>query len=159
MHKVPLQLDGYVFTKLLVEANSDYDPEKQQETTESEIDFSLGIVVGKDKDNPRLYQIEIHIENLRAKTTILPYTVEAKVVGVFSVDPEFKHDDLERLIQVNGASMLFGAAREQILTISGRGPFGPLKLPTINLLNAMTEKSSEIPVSNPGSSVKPTNPD
>lgn len=144
MRRVPLQLDGYVFTKLLVEANTDFDPEKQQDIGQSDIDFSMGIAVSKDKDNPNLYQIEIKIENLHSKTITLPYTIEAKVVGVFSVDPKFKHDDLDRLVQINGASMLFGAAREQILTITGRGPFGSLKLPTINLQGAIPKiKASE----------------
>ena len=158
MHKVPLQLDGYVFTKLLVEANSEYNLEEQQEISQSEIDFSLGIVVGKDKDNPLLYQIQIQIENLRAKKAILPYTIEARVVGVFSVDPDFKHDDLERLIQINGASMLFGAAREQILTLTGRGPFGPLKLPTINLLNVIANNVSSSDVSKETAMTHPDHP-
>jgi len=97
----------------------------------------MGIAASKDKSDPNLYQIEIKIENLHSKTITLPYTIEANVVGVFSVDPDFKHDDLDRLVQINGASMLFGAAREQILTITGRGPYGPLKLPTINLQGAI----------------------
>ncbi|MGA9852121.1 MAG: protein-export chaperone SecB [Gammaproteobacteria bacterium] len=142
MRTAPLQLDAYVFTKILVEANTDYLPEKQEEIEDSEINFSLQITVGKDNDNPLRYQIEIHISDFKPKKSgFLPYKIDAKVVGIFSVDPDFKHDDLEHLIHINGASMLFGAAREYILMVSGRGPYGPFKLPTINLIP--TVKSGE----------------
>jgi len=54
------------------------------------------------------------------------------VVGIFTVDETFRHDHLERLIRVNGSSVLYSAMREFVALFTSRGPWGAVKLPTVN---------------------------
>lgn len=42
------------------------------------------------------------------------------------VRPGFPADHLQRAVETNGPSMLFGAAREILRSATGRGPYGPL---------------------------------
>ncbi|HRI56303.1 MAG TPA: hypothetical protein PK170_04315 [Anaerolineae bacterium] len=55
--------------------------------------------------------------------------------GIFHIDHAGPLDERKRLVVINGASMLFGAIREQLLSLSGRHKFGPFLLPSLNFAN------------------------
>ncbi len=84
------------------------------------------------EDDPTTFQIQLSIETIDDLGPDLPYEIRLHVIGYFQLDPEFEHKDLEHLVQVNGASVLYSAARDFVLTLTSRGPWGPLMLPTIN---------------------------
>jgi preprotein translocase subunit SecB len=52
-----------------------------------------------------------------------------KLVGLFVVPPEIP--GAEGLLRINGFSVLYGAAREYVEALTGRGPYGAVMLPTI----------------------------
>lgn len=146
MAQSPLQLKRYVFLRSLVEANQDYAKfamEASDKLQEPDCVLSLDISVGKDEKQPYQYQIGLRIRDLTSKVGPLPYKVDIDMVGVFTVDEAFRPPDLDRIVQVNGASILFGAAREQVLMLTGRGPFGPFMLPTIHLQGEIPKPEAE----------------
>ncbi|MHB1752182.1 MAG: protein-export chaperone SecB [Acidiferrobacter sp.] len=125
----PLQLDQYVFSKFSVETNIGHKPESLAPMVNVQIQAGLGPVVGAENK----YQVTLELSSLRAPdgTGTLPYEVAFQVVGQFSVlDPSY--NDKEKLVRINGTSMLYSAAREMVLLITGRGPWGPYQLPTVN---------------------------
>lgn len=125
----PLQLDQYVFSKLRVETNLGHKPESIAPTVNVQIQAGVGPVEGVENK----YQVTLEIGSLRAPdgTGTLPYDVAFQVVGQFSVlDPSFP--DKEKLLRINGTSILYSAAREMILIMTSRGPWGPYQLPTVN---------------------------
>ena len=94
-----------------------------------QIQAGLGPVVGAENK----YQVMLELSSLRAPdgTGTLPYEVTFQVVGQFSVlDPSY--NDKEKLVRINGTSILYSAAREMVLLVTGRGPWGPYQLPTVN---------------------------
>jgi preprotein translocase subunit SecB len=125
----PLQLDQYTFSKLCVETNFGHKPETLAPMVNVQIQAGLGPVVGAENK----YQVMLELSSLRAPdgTGTLPYEVTFQVVGQFSVlDPSY--NDKEKLVRINGTSILYSAAREMVLLVTGRGPWGPYQLPTVN---------------------------
>lgn len=54
------------------------------------------------------------------------------IEGDFRVHEEFPEDTIPRLVSVNGASILFGSAREIIAGLSGRMGVGVYLLPSVS---------------------------
>jgi len=84
------------------------------------------------EDDPRdfLVNLEIVIDNKEGKPS--PYQVDVGVVGVFSVLPSLPKEKREDLLTVNGASILYGAIREMVLSLTSRFAGGALTLPGMN---------------------------
>lgn len=137
----PLQLERYVFTKVEVEANPDYVP--QEAVADSPVKLRLDMGLGENQEDPTKFQVTVGIDDLRTEKGALPYRIALQAVGLFSVSKDFKHDDLKKIVQVNGASMLYSAAREMVLLITGRGPWSAYQLPTISFYQAVSEAVAE----------------
>ncbi len=125
----PLQLDLYTFSKLHAVANFRHRPDTVAPTVNIQIQAGLGPVEGMDNK----YQVTLEVSRIEPPegTGTLPYEIAFQVVGQFSV-LDASHKDKEKLLRVNGTSVLYSAAREMILIMTGRGPWGPYQLPTIN---------------------------
>ena len=137
----PLQLERYVFTKLEIEANPDYVP--QEISSDNPIKLRLDIGLGEHQEDSTKYQVSIGIDELRAEKGVLPYRIALQVVGQFSVHQNFKPEDLKKIVQVNGASMLYSAARELVLLVTSRGPWSAFQLPTISFHQAVSETETQ----------------
>jgi preprotein translocase subunit SecB len=136
----PLQLDSYAFSKLCVEVNREHKPNAVALKVALNIQGGFGII--EQDETKRLLTLKIsELRPAEGEDGTLPYTIELEVIGQFSIlDPQYQ--DKEKLVRVNGTSILYSAAREQILTITGRCLFGPYQLPTVNF--------QELTVTGPG---------
>ena len=52
------------------------------------------------------------------------------MLGLFLVLNEYPQEKIERLVKVNGPSMLYGALREIVKAVTLRGPYGGIVLPS-----------------------------
>jgi preprotein translocase subunit SecB len=86
---------------------------------------------GQEED-PRdfLVTLEIAIDNKEGKPA--PYNVDVGVIGLFNVSPSLPTERRNDLLTVNGASILYGAIREMVLTLTSRFAAGGLTLPGMN---------------------------
>lgn len=137
MSLTPLSLENYFFTRVHAEANLEYATQAEGEPGQQEIDASIKLEVLRHEEDPHRYQITLTVEKVTATEGLLPYDLNIQVVGFLSVDPGFKHDNIDRLVHVNGATMLYAAAREHVLMVTGRGPWGGFQLPTMNFHGAI----------------------
>lgn len=123
----PLIVKEYFFPFVQVSADPDITSEES-----AVMDFETKVAVDKDPDN-NTYQVTLEITAMpEDETKRIPYAIHLIVVGMFSVDE--KWPDPEKLLKVNGASILYSAAREFIITVTSRGPWPPTTLPTISFL-------------------------
>lgn len=85
-----------------------------------------------NEDDPLFYGVMLHIviENKRGK--IAPYDINVRVVGHFKIKKSIAKEERADLVTVNGCSMLYGAIREQVMTLSARSVHGMLILPTVS---------------------------
>lgn len=128
----PLQLKEYFFPIVNVTADPHYDSENPVWP-----DVSLNVQLNKDEKTD-LYQVAVEINAASTdEEKIAPYAIELLAVGAFTVHPEW--DNIEKLLKVTGASILYSAAREFIITITSRGPWPAYHLPTASFLNMYEE--------------------
>lgn len=99
--------------------------------TES-LDFSI---LDENKEDPRQFALKFHVALENKKGKIAPYDVDIAVAGIFSIISDLPATDREDFVRVNGSAVLYGAIRDQVLTLTSRSVRGPLMLPTVNFLD------------------------
>ena len=129
-----MQLEVYNFSKLEVETNFEHKANTPVPVVNVQIQFGIGPIPGLENR----YKIVLGVDHLQPANTdnekgTLPYKIALQVIGQFAVEPaEPDAEKLEKLLRFNGGSMLYSAAREMVLIVTGRGPWGPYALPTVN---------------------------
>ena len=127
----PLQLDEYFFPHVKVSA----DPEALGTEVSAKCDFGVKV------DGEGSYQVSLVISSSsESEKKRTPYSIELVAIGFFSVSPEW--DNPVKLLKINGASILYAAAREFIITITSRGPWGAIMLPTTSFLAMYNQNES-----------------
>ncbi|MCY0852601.1 protein-export chaperone SecB [Cupriavidus sp. D39] len=81
----------------------------------------------------RDYMVSLSIQVNDGPDKVIPYKIDVACVGYFSIphglpDPVLRAD----IAVVNGASLLYGAIREQVSNITSRCWYGELQLPSLN---------------------------
>ena len=144
MPNPPLQLETYYFTKVAVSADPCYEP-KDGSSPAITIDTKVGI--GQHNDDPSRWMVTLGVHAKSPDEKPIPYNVDLEVVGFFRVVPEVERGKVPLLVQANGAAILYSAAREFLLTITGRGPWPPIALPTTNFLGFEKKSGKKKPPS------------
>lgn len=121
-----LQLKRHFFSKIELRPNQD-------SKTEGVNRIACGLAIGKAVEDPKSYQVTltIDLEQDPASKAKPHYSGSFEIVGFFAVAPTFEGDP-DRLVQISGASLLYGAVREMVCNLTARGPWPMLCLPTIN---------------------------
>lgn len=137
MRPSPIQLQHVIYEKVSIRPQ---EGTKDVPTRAAGFNFEgvnirakVGIALKKgQEDDPRdfLVSLEITIDNKEGKLS--PYCVDVGVVGVFNVLPSLPKEKREDLLTVNGASILYGAIREMVLSLTSRFASGSLTLPGMN---------------------------
>lgn len=123
----PLYLHQYFFPCIEITADPQAgSPNDHEYLFETKVD-----VLGPDEKG--LYQVNLEISSFPEDIENLqPYAIRLITVGLFSVSNDW--NDAVKLLKVNGASILYSAAREFLITITSRGPWGAVSLPVISFL-------------------------
>lgn len=137
MRPSPIQLQRIIYTKVSVAPNVDLgDASPRAIAFDFEgvnVKAKLGMAAKKgQEDEPRdfMVNLEILIDNKEGKPT--PYAIDIGVIGLFNVLPSLDKNRREDLLTVNGASILYGAIREMVTSITSRFALGALTLPGMN---------------------------
>jgi preprotein translocase subunit SecB len=134
--KSPLEISSYFYPAVSVAADAEFKPGKDIAPPNIEVKVSV------DHVENNTYQVAMEIalgpENEEKRQ---PYAIELIAIGIFHVDPDFPNP--EKLLRLNGAAILYGAAREFIITITSRGPWGPVTVPSISFLRSEDIKPNE----------------
>jgi preprotein translocase subunit SecB len=120
-----LQLKQLYFTAIRLE-------QQESGSMEAPIRVSTKIEGAEDKANARILNIRLNVTVGGDPEKPLAYTGNVTVVGQFEVAESFdviRHIDVMR---VNAVSLLYGAVREMIMTLSARSGPGVLCLPTLS---------------------------
>lgn len=146
MKLAPIQLLQLFFKKVSVELDERHGPREPLnpfttifvfDGVDIGTEFSIG-EIDPDHERGRLFLVTLRVvvnnqpsdEGLRK---FCPYLIEVDVRGVVVVlKGAEKLAPPEDLAAVNGASLLWSAVREQVLTVTSRMLAGPVTLPTMN---------------------------
>lgn len=143
MKLAPLQLVDYFVHSIRVEALDTYDPDKGQELDLKALHVQEKCTpIGESEEDHR-YAIELEIKQDAVDGKNIPYSYEVKLVGFLDAHPDYPADKVKTAVETNGPTMLFGAAREIIRAATGRGPYGPLLIPSTTFLTSPLKKTKK----------------
>lgn len=134
MQLSPLQLEDYLLKDLRFTLNSPLlevpDPSVKYD--------SVGIEVNAETemraDDPLAWRCEVIIRTKDVSEGNYPYSFQLIYVGFFRVVKDFPADRIQQMVKVNGPALLYGAAREAIMYLTGRGRYPAVLLPSITFL-------------------------
>ncbi|HTI70750.1 MAG TPA: hypothetical protein VMF06_12340 [Candidatus Limnocylindria bacterium] len=128
----PLQLREYYVTEFHFTLNSGFRSDHELQLKADEL--IAGTDCKRVSDNPRQWVVTLELRYQPAAETNTPYIFSLGLVGMFEISPKFDEGKIDRLIQTNGPSVLFGIGREIIREQTARGPEGPFILPSASFL-------------------------
>lgn len=138
----PIQMKHLVFTRMNV--NVFQDPEQSNTEWVQNFDFqdvklatetNLTRSSEDPPENPRNYMLTVRLLILNEDGKKCPYTVDIEATAIFELLPKDMPVEMrDNFVHINGASVVIGAIREAILTMTSRCMYGSLLLPTLRFV-------------------------
>ena len=72
-------------------------------------------------DDSLAWRCEVTVRSKTEGEGTYPYSFELLYVGFFRVVKEFPPDRIQQMVKVNGPALLYSAAREAIMYLTGKG--------------------------------------
>ena len=116
----PLQLEKFLLLSISIEPR--VDGNKTTETT-----VSTTIEAGRSQTEKRLWMLKLSV---MLKET--PYSGSIVMEGFFRVHDSVAEDIMPKIVAINGASILYGSARDYIALITSRSVNGEFVLPSVS---------------------------
>jgi len=133
MKPAHINLIEYFATDLALGTNHTFASDKPVQFDDK--DLQVDVTVKQNDQAPRegnRWLVTIEIRHQPAPGVNFPYSYRVVLVGQFGVGPGVKPEDEERFVKIQGASVLYGMAREIVRALTGRGPYRPVILPTVS---------------------------
>lgn len=145
----PLQLTQHFFTKVAIDQRDKTLVEptfKPFALDKVKMDVQLESGTAEDeKEEPKHFMIRLGITLDKERQHDIPYDISIELVGFFEVSKSMPIEKRAELVLANGASILYSAARESILSITSRFMKGHITMPTVNFIDdamKLAEQSS-----------------
>lgn len=137
MNPSQIQLDHFGLTRLDMQWH-EACPEGVKPTRTFQVSYQVG---RNDPANPIRYRLVLNVEDGQAAPEDKPlYHLNITIMGFFSIQGEPPVEERERMIRLNGLTVLWGTLRGALTAISGIFPPGfRYNLPTINVLELVQE--------------------
>ena len=124
----PLQLKGHRFTSLELHSHP-------KGLSQGAVEVSTQLGWARLAESPNDWRVTLRVSFGPADPkTPAPYHGTTEIVGLFTVDPAWPAAKTEELVRVNGASLLYGAIRETLLTLTTRATHGEFLMPTLSFI-------------------------
>jgi len=132
MYPSPLLLDRYVVTEFSFKAHADYNyPAENEHDGKVELaDLKAEVVPHQHKDDPSRWIFGLNIELPESSERRYPYSFKIELVGFFEIDAKYPSDKARLLANANAPALLYSSAREFLASVTGRGPYMALWLPS-----------------------------
>jgi preprotein translocase subunit SecB len=137
MQPSPLQLEKYLIKQLEFAVKEDFDVHQKNLPTPR---MNVEVFATPHPEEPRAYRLDLNIRSEDEFSHALPYRFNITMRGFFRVVPQYPAEQVETLTRVNGPALLYSAAREVIITLTGRGGYPPVLLPSITFIPAPATK-------------------
>ncbi|MFE8031902.1 hypothetical protein [Thiohalocapsa marina] len=140
----PLQLRQLLFTRVRVEAR--YSAEEAPSHWAPSFDFSdteiqLNVEMGeRENDDPSVghdYRMGVRLQLVPSESEDngIPYLVDVEASAWLRfIDQSLAAAKRRSVVEVNGASMIIGAIRDEVARITARSALGTLTLPTLRII-------------------------
>lgn len=131
MAQPPLLLEESFFDIVSLEATPGYIPDAEGKPRRHGVEMRLGLATVDD--DPGLWRVSLDMSHKEADEETPRYRFRLRAIGFFRYVAEEKPEaDIAQLIAANGSSILYSSAREYLLLLTSRTPWGQLSLPTMS---------------------------
>jgi len=156
----PLQLNRYFVKELSYVVKEDFDGRYDQTAEFPYPQLSAKVRSTRGEADPRAWRFELTVESEDARSEEFPYSLRIVLVGEFAVAESYPAERADLLANVNGPSLLYSAAREALLTVTGRSGFPAILLPSVLFLppdegTPKAEAQQPAPASGAGDAAQP----
>lgn len=135
MRLSPLHLRLYFIKSLRFALKPGFDQEFKAEAVEaSSPRLKVNVHAERDEDDPMEWRCDLSIETSDDTAHDFPYTFSVALSGLFHVDEKYPAENAEMLARVNAPSVLYSAARELLASVTGRGLYPPVLLPSASFV-------------------------
>jgi len=139
-----MQLENYFAEELSFQVRQDYQPDLENLPKLSPSDLEIEVRLGGSKENPFKKMCHLTISLKEKLEKAFPYNFKLVLVGFFEMESSCAENEIDVLLKNSAPSMLFTAARELLLLVTGRARFQPLMLPTMAFLPKETDSKKEV---------------
>jgi preprotein translocase subunit SecB len=148
MRPSPLQLEGYFVTELRFKAQPDfaYDLENPLTTVPSTA-LTVDVVLGKHQEKQLRRSCELAVELADPTGSNFPYVFRTAFTGFFRISEHYPAEQVELMFATNAPALLYSAARELLATVTGRGPYPAITLPSVTFLPVPSDPTKSDPTS------------
>lgn len=147
MKPSPVRLEHYHLTALSITAVEDYTPSFDDGLYPrfTDAEFSIGVRLGEtDGDADRKFLVHLDLNAKPKENSTFPYQFAIGADAIVSFHgTDSDSATMRDLVLVNGASLLFGALREVLLSLTSRFPNGPVMLPSADF-RGLRKNSKEV---------------
>lgn len=143
MQLSPLQLEDYLLKELRFALISPLTEIPGPDIKYDLLNIEVNAVTAQRADDPLHWRSEVTIRSKDEDEGNFPYTFKLIYVGFFRVAPDFPPDRVEQMVRTNAPSLLYSAAREAILYLTGRGRSPAILLPSITFIEPPGQPSKK----------------
>lgn len=135
MRKSPLIIESYFVKKVQFELRPGFDRSNSPESETIEPTVKIYLESEKYPEDRNTWRFELSIDSdENSPDADFPYTFDITLVGLFRVDESYPAENADLLAQVNAPSVLYSAAREFLINITGRSSYSPILLPSVSFV-------------------------
>jgi preprotein translocase subunit SecB len=124
-----IQMDQYFLSSFNYSVNPDFDPEKNVHIRFADISESHEIQPLND-ETLKEWQVDLKVGFGPSGDSNAPYSFTSHIVGIFVVIDDLSKEGIPAFVNANATSVLYSTLREIVHTITSKGPYFPLLLPT-----------------------------
>jgi len=126
----PLRLEELFFPIQEVRANAEHDPQGERSGTNLKQSFSIQAIDGP----PGTFGVDLVVECDREASVNPPYFFQLQVYAIMRLEAALDPAAAHALVATTGFSVVVGAARERLLELTSRAPWGRFMMGISQLL-------------------------
>ena len=141
-HIAPVEVLNYFVKSFSMDTNMKCDKDKPRDLSLKNI-----VILNRMFPSKKLKNVFVVFLNLEMKVPEgknAPYAIKMEMFGRFQVSERVPDEHREKMVKTNGSSILYGAAREIIKEMTGRGIFRKIQFPTVSFA-PLDKKSQSTP--------------
>jgi preprotein translocase subunit SecB len=145
MQLSPLQLEEYLLKELRYGLVSPLSESPKPGISYDPLDIEVNAETGRKSDDPLAWRCQVTVRSKDENEGIHPYTFQLTYVGFFRVVKEFPPDRVEQMVKANAPALLYSAAREALVSLTGRGRLPAIILPSVTFIEPPTKVAPATP--------------
>lgn len=135
----PLRLEELFFPIQEVRANPEHNPQGERSGTNLKQSFNIQAIDGQ----PGTFGVEMVVECDRETSVNPPYFFQLQVYAIMRLEAVLEPAAAHGLVASTGFSVVVGAARERLIELTSRAPWGRFMMGVSQLLAQPVAEASE----------------